>query len=109
MKNQVKLINVLESFLHDVAEEESTLDEIINVLGYDDLVTLLEMAKKSVSPVPTIKPGDRVRHEEYGEGWTRTYGEESTNRAIGANGIWVSFDELDYDTCIPIADLEVVE
>ncbi|MFI2856949.1 hypothetical protein ACH6EH_07385 [Paenibacillus sp. JSM ZJ436] len=60
MNNQVKLIDVLESFLHDVREGESDIEEITNVFGYNEFKELLELAKQSTSPVPTIKPRETV-------------------------------------------------
>lgn len=39
------VVNVLESFLHDVWEGESDISEITNTLGYNDFKELLKLAK----------------------------------------------------------------
>ncbi|MNO29197.1 hypothetical protein D3C76_191050 [compost metagenome] len=101
MDNEEQIVNVLESFLHDVMEEESTLDEIINVLGYNELKVLLKLAKKGLSdpiPLPTIKQGDKVKHPEILEPVTViSIGEEWT----------VVQDYLGYRYDVRFSDLEV--
>lgn len=110
MDNEEQIVNVLESFLHDVMEEESTLDEIINVLGYNELKVLLKLAKKGLSdpiPLPTIKQGDKVRHRIHkGKGEVKEMFNDSKKAVI----YWL--EDLPthyYANVINTEDLEVIE
>lgn len=76
--------------------------------AYDDSFFAFESVQEEVEagtydpdPVPTIKPGDKVKHEEYGEGWVRS--------EISERKVWISFHSLDYDMRVPTVDLEVVK
>lgn len=70
------------------------------VVGYDqetkDVYVLHEEFSKL--PLPTIKPGDKVRHTMHGEGQVRLMEDSDA---------WVKFSWYQYDTLVPISELEV--
>ncbi|GIP55935.1 hypothetical protein [Paenibacillus vini] len=51
-------------------------------------------------PLPTIKPGDKVRHEIHGYG---------TAHGLGNENILVAFNTLQHALIVPAKEVEVVE
>lgn len=101
-----QVINVLESFLHDVREGESDISEITNALGYNEFKQLLELAKKADHdpiPLPTIKPGDRVnhkKHKNFKNGLVVTISKSGKRAYVS----WTGYGAVTY----PLTSLEVI-
>ncbi|AGN33772.1 hypothetical protein PANG_00053 [Paenibacillus phage PG1] len=70
------------------------------LMKYDMLVETINSGEfdPDTPPVPTIKPGDKVRHSDLGEGTAVGYGEQ----VIEISTIRGNFD-------VSVKDLEVVE
>lgn len=69
-----------------------------------DVIEFLQAYKSDTPPIPTIKPGDRIKHHLYDEGTVDAFDYAGDGRAL------VDFDAVDVGKrLIPHADLEVVE
>lgn len=118
MNNQVKLIDETK-LLKAVFEEKSRHERARDRLEIDHKywefhegsVTTLEWLEKKIekgmfapdtTPVPTIKPGDKVRHDDWGDGVVYDLDEDDSAIAI------VDFDDEGLMS-IHCDELEVVE
>lgn len=112
MNNQVKLIdaNKLLKWIEEDKGAEGFWGEGEMVhqatCSFDNLTDAINEGKfdPDTPPVPTIKPGDKVRHPYYDEGIVKVYDLNGDGRAL------VAFEDPDCgERLILHRDLEVVE
>ncbi|MGM1048380.1 MAG: hypothetical protein ACQEXX_19885 [Bacillota bacterium] len=109
MNNQVKitdtekLIAHMDKFIDKLKTERDSqptperrlhLDGMVSGLAKYHNLLLAGAFDADPTPMPTIKPGDKVKHKKYKEGLVRSDIEDGK--------VWVTFDVLDYDLRLPI-------